>query len=142
MGLPDGVSFYYSYEEGQEPLVKWLQCFKDGWLTGYRVSYGVTKAVEDYNEYKKGVLDGASYSYNFKGVIQKKGRYKNGKEHGMWYEYLNGIMIKKGMYEYGKREGEWVTYQDDGVTIKKTQTFAQGMMISEDVVKKVIKKTK
>ncbi len=139
MGLRDGVSYYYSYEEGQEPLVKWIQCFKDGWFTGYRLSYGATKLVEDYKEYKKGVQDGACYEYDFKGVIKKKMRYKNGKEHGMCYEYLKGVITRTGMYEFGKKEGEWISYDDDGKTIRKTQTYAQGMVVSEVVVPKAPK---
>lgn len=86
--------------------------------------------------YTNGDINGPTKSFYENGKLKAEGMMKDNYESGHWKEYSDSGLIKsEGDYVAGKKSGVWKQYNQEGI-LDKTQTWKDGTMLDEKIVKK------
>jgi len=105
------------------------ETYSNGVLNGVAKVYYSSGQVSEEKTWKNGVLDGVCKKYFESGVMKYLGGYvKNKLEGKVTYYHPNGKVDAQGTYKNDVKEGVWVYYKDDGVTVKRKDTYLAGRM--------------
>ena len=106
------------------------ELYVNGQKNGVCKVYYATGQTAEEKTWKNGVLEGPCKKYFEDGQLKYTGQYINNKVEGKIVFYQsNGKIDAQGLYKNDLKVGIWNYYKDDGVTVKRSDTYIDGRMV-------------
>jgi antitoxin component YwqK of YwqJK toxin-antitoxin module len=120
----------WKFYGGEEFKLVSEETYSNGIKNGPSKVYYSNGQVSEDKTWKNGKLEGPCKKYFESGTIKYMGQYTADKLEGkVTYYHPNGKVDAQGVYKNDLKEGVWTYYKDDGITVKRKDTYLNGRMI-------------